>query len=440
MTQYNNDIVKINDPFNNLTYDTIHFSVTLRSHERFKIKIKKFLLHRKNKNTIFLKSNKKNKNFFKQPMLTYMTHKLGYSMNEQNDCIGLANTKIPYTEDRCCVISMNNINSTYDTNLSSIHQFDNPSGIIECDSRFNIQIICDGHGGFEISNFATQFFFEYVNSNKLTNDTCITEYLTILVNEINNNVQTNFPNTKCGSTLIILCIDRNDNLAYVANLGDSRCIIARKNNVGIYEKIFSTIDLSCDNVNEVERLKLSGHNVVMTDGTNRIEGCGLQPTAGLGDNYYFIKNNKLNPIKRDPDIDIVNLQAGDIILLSSDGFYEGPVLCKNNICIKNQKSDQLLMNQINELMKESKNQNNKLTNWADKIMEIHYNDMLLSYTKVIFDYWRLTIKRYSDKTNEELETIRHQLINIGRKGFSDEEFKKTLCNLSDNQTVLLSFY
>lgn len=183
--------------------------------------------------------------------------------------------------------------------------------------RFELYGVMDGHGGYEVSDLISKEIMKRFVLNGPTGSIC--EYLANLIADIHRFAEQRIFYTGAGSTLVMAIVDNVDSIAYVANLGDSRCLIVRGN-----ECIFQTVDMSADNPVEVARLNELGYSVSRSsDGAMRIDCNGLQVTAGVGD---FRKGTfgLEDPVRRVPDISQVSLQSGDIILLSSDGLFDSP--------------------------------------------------------------------------------------------------------------------
>uniref|UniRef100_A0A915KEY4 protein-serine/threonine phosphatase n=1 Tax=Romanomermis culicivorax TaxID=13658 RepID=A0A915KEY4_ROMCU len=122
------------------------------------------------------------------------------------------------------------------------------------------------------------------------------------------------PGNSSGTTACVLVI--KDDQVYVANAGDSRCVLCRNG---------KALDLSIDHKPEddVERRRVEAAGGAITaDG--RVNG-GLNMSRALGDHFY--KSNEKLPLKDQmisplPDIQVEKLQDDDMFLvLACDGIW-----------------------------------------------------------------------------------------------------------------------
>lgn len=123
------------------------------------------------------------------------------------------------------------------------------------------------------------------------------------------------PGFSSGTTAIVALI--RDNVLYVANIGDSRCVISREG---------TAIDMSEDHKPEdeleMQRIKLAGGSIT-SDG--RING-GLNLSRAFGDHFY--KENAELPQKgqmiiAEPDIRTIDLdpKKDEFVFLACDGIW-----------------------------------------------------------------------------------------------------------------------
>ena len=196
--------------------------------------------------------------------------------------------------------------------------------------------VFDGHGGHEVSELVSRHFaFELLNSSAY-NTGEISEALRwtfcrmdeIIKSpsgaqeavRISKNLPSNYPvkakhfrNTVgCAG---IVCLLRQDEI-YVANAGDSRCVLNRGG---------SAIDLSIDHkprlLKEKERILRAGGVIV----EGRING-GLNLTRSIGDFYY--KNNSGLPANEqmvisEPEVHSIMVTPEDLfIVIACDGIWE----------------------------------------------------------------------------------------------------------------------
>lgn len=196
----------------------------------------------------------------------------------------------PYTEDTCTFVNLEN------------HTF---------------MICADGHGGsFEFSDFAIKrtirFCFESFDADNIAYSLCL---MVAVIDQESRLPYNNF-GMNGGTTFVVACVDKRGNRVYVANLGDSRCVVVRDGTV-----LFETTDLDVKNVQEQERIKSVPGAYISSDqyGVPRLNGM-LMTTAGFGDFSYT--TNGCDPVRRVPDISIVDIKKGDAIVVTSDGLFE----------------------------------------------------------------------------------------------------------------------
>lgn len=158
-----------------------------------------------------------------------------------------------------------------------------------------------------------------------------------------------------GTTLTVCVIDKEAKRAYTANLGDSVTQIFRREN-DTFKSVFRTIDHDAGNIDEQRRLEsLFGNNVSFnySNFTNsgsiyaKINGQEIMVVAGIGD-FHFPDGF----IRRIPDISSFDLQTDDIIICSSDGFYETYNTKEQMLC--SGRDEQEIIKDLNELFKLNK--------------------------------------------------------------------------------------
>jgi serine/threonine protein phosphatase PrpC len=234
----------------------------------------------------------------------------------------MVNKKImPYTEDR-------NINF-----------------FVDC---YHVIGSTDGHGGSPETSILVSGSFPIFFADNLKKCSDIETVLTDTFEDINRLSVEKHSNG--GSTLSVCVIDKVLKCAYIANLGDSVVQIYRKVNDS-FVSIFRTIDHSADNLIEQSRLTELFGNFVRFEFENG-KNCGaiyakiynnqIMVVGGFGD-FHFPEGF----IKKKPDISIINLEKDDIIISSSDGFYES-YIPKCNM-IGPGRNEQEIINDLNEL-------------------------------------------------------------------------------------------
>ena len=119
-----------------------------------------------------------------------------------------------------------------------------------------------------------------------------------------------------GCTANVVMIDYPSSKIYVANAGDSRCILGRGGNI-----VPLSFDHKPENQTEIDRIEAAGS--VITEG--RVDG-HLNLTRAIGD-LKFKKKEGLTPeqfcITSNPDVYEYELTSDcDFILMGCDGIWE----------------------------------------------------------------------------------------------------------------------
>ncbi len=173
--------------------------------------------------------------------------------------------------------------------------------------------VYDGHGGNLTSEFIENNIFE-IYSNISSN--IVSEKLELtyrnLEKEFFKFFKTNNCNDMSGSTACTLILTPNS--IYIANTGDSRCILAEKGKVFVLTK-----DHKPNEYIEKERIKMNNEEKLLSyTGVHRIGG--LAVSRVIGD--FYIKNTVKSLIYR-PDIFLAERNKyQDFILLATDGLYD----------------------------------------------------------------------------------------------------------------------
>lgn len=206
----------------------------------------------------------------------------------------------------------------------------------------------DGHGGSpRMSILASGSFPVYFTTN-VKNSPTIEIALLKTFEDINILAKTK--GGISGTTLTVCVIDIILKRAYIANLGDSVTQIFRRNDTQ-FESVFRTVDHDANNLSEQARLtELFGKRVSFNYPNNfkagslyaKIYHDEIMVVGCIGD-FQFPEGF----IKRIPDISTVDLQKGDVIICSSDGFYESFNPTINMLC--GCRNEQEIANDLNEL-------------------------------------------------------------------------------------------
>ena len=215
-----------------------------------------------------------------------------------------------YTSNKHMVVSSKSVPYTEDRNIS----FGN--------DKYYIIGAADGHGGSpKMSILASGSFPVYFHEHFYRTYGDIELSLLHTFKDIDK--LSHIKGDNSGTTLNVCVIDILFKKAYIANLGDSVTQIFRKNaETNNYESIFRTVDHDASNVEEQLRIKRQFRDVEFSLDDSEIMYAKYNKqktmvTGGFGD-------FGLPPgfMKRIPDIDIVDIQENDIIICSTDGYYE----------------------------------------------------------------------------------------------------------------------
>lgn len=190
--------------------------------------------------------------------------------------------------------------------------------------RFNVIGVTDGRGGSStMSVLASNSFPIYLQDNLLKNENNIEDALLKTFENINE--LSHSKNDESGTTLTVCVIDTLLKKAHIANLGNSVTQIFRRNiETDKFTSIFRTIDHDAKNIKEQERIsqnfdtsqfECENDNKELTYA--KYNDHKTKVVGGFGD-FNFPEGF----IRRIPDIITIDLCEGDVIICSSDGYYE----------------------------------------------------------------------------------------------------------------------
>jgi protein phosphatase 1G len=199
--------------------------------------------------------------------------------------------------------------------------------------------VFDGHNGAEVAEFVAQKLPEIILKNKnyregkiklglqesfmtldesLLSRESVAELLKLRQKYKKERItSSNAPAITSGCTAVLALI--KDNVLYVANLGDSRCILSRSN-----EALALSSDHKPENQSEKERIERAGGQVV----SNRVikDNNSIKVSRSFGDHLY--KRDPSLPPKEQmiiawPDIVVEQLKPNkdEFIVLMSDGVW-----------------------------------------------------------------------------------------------------------------------
>jgi serine/threonine protein phosphatase PrpC len=182
--------------------------------------------------------------------------------------------------------------------------------------------VADGHGGsyfysvLASGSFQLYFLKTYYDTNKNIEESLLKTFddINMLANKYK------YTKRPGGTTLNCCVIDKKNNKAYIANLGDSVTNIFRKID-GNYTSVFRSVDHDAESLIEQERIKKIYYRTTFTKicKATYLICCGIETmvTGAIG-NFDFPDGLQ----RKIPDISCFDIQKDDVIIVSSDGYYE----------------------------------------------------------------------------------------------------------------------
>ena len=298
----------------------------------------KIMPERQNRDNYFINPNEENNNKEKNELnrknirekTQYTYNKIRYkSLNNKTILpkhISINTLKIPnrisnYEE----IISNNNLNEYFIQNIpSSIINYaykedqnkkfrnymeDKGKAVDIFNKDINSSLFCifDGHGGDEVSKYLQKYFHIELKNN-LPSDNIENTLNNIFINLDKKIKNTHYNNVGSTACIVYITSINNKKFLFCANVGDTKCILTKKNDV----KILSYDDKVSDK-NEYDRIIKQGGNII----EGRIEG-QLLITRAFGD--WELKNYGVSCI---PHIKKVELHKEDkYIIIASDGVWD----------------------------------------------------------------------------------------------------------------------
>jgi protein phosphatase 1G len=224
-----------------------------------------------------------------------------------------------------------------------VYQEDAHIAIINFDSNSSLFAVFDGHNGPEVALYASKHLPQIILNNKqykegnielALQEVFLTFDESLLLKEVNDELknirqtvigdtisQTEKPGITSGSTALVILI-KND-IIYVANVGDSRCVLSRNG-----KALSLSYDHKPEDCQERRRIERCGGRVVQ----GRIN-CGLNLSRAFGDHQY--KRNKNLPLREQmvialPQIKVkqIKFKKDEFIVIACDGIWN---------CMSNQK-------------------------------------------------------------------------------------------------------
>ncbi|PPD93751.1 hypothetical protein GOBAR_DD09310 [Gossypium barbadense] len=214
---------------------------------------------------------------------------------------------------------------------------------IQCNPNVHVFGVFDGHGqyGAQFSNFFNDRLVEILSSDSTLLDDPLKAYTSAFL-AINSELHDSEIDDTMSGTTAITVLDVGDTL-YVANVGDSRAVIAVKNGDQILAEDLS-VDQTSFRKDEYERVKLCGARVLSIDQVEgfkdpNIQNWGEEENEGGDPPRLWIPNGmypgtaftrsvgdstaeKIGVIA-DPEISVVKLTPNHLFfVVASDGVFE----------------------------------------------------------------------------------------------------------------------
>lgn len=182
-------------------------------------------------------------------------------------------------------------------------------------AKLNIYGVFDGHGGKLVSKYLKEnipSYFTYKNCEKnfIDKPTAV-KYLKKVFDKIEDNLEKHHPiaSKRCGSTCNLIII--TDNHIYNANLGDSRSVLCKKNNIS---KILS-VDHKPDLDKEKSRIEKLGGSIRYDGSDWRVNDLSLSRAFGDVESKPFISHR--------PDVYKYKKCKDDkFIIIACDGLWD----------------------------------------------------------------------------------------------------------------------
>jgi serine/threonine protein phosphatase PrpC len=181
----------------------------------------------------------------------------------------------------------------------------------------DIYCVFDGHGGVEIAEKVRDKICDFLPINEILSNASDSDKIKTAISdsfvELDKHIFNKYYQG-CGTTASV-ALKFKDKL-YVANLGDSRCIIFTPEG----KLLLSTEDHKPKN--EIERIKRAGGTVR----DNRVNGV-LAVSRAFGDYEFKINGNDEymgidSPVSPLPDITMIDITSPVIMVMGSDGLWD----------------------------------------------------------------------------------------------------------------------
>lgn len=206
-------------------------------------------------------------------------------------------------------------------------QQDSHNTILNYDENTSFFAVYDGHCGAEIAQYCSKYLPDFLkNSKRYKKGEKLEEALSdsfIRFDESLLRKKKELSCHDCGCTAVVALI-REKKYLYVANAGDSRCVVCRDG-----QAIEMSFDHKPENVIEKERISKAGgyikRNYVYLSNEKNITNIGLNLSRSIGD-HRFKKNKNVNKqiITSLPEVKLLNvdLNRDKFMVLACDGIWE----------------------------------------------------------------------------------------------------------------------
>eukprot|EP00658_Telonema_sp_P-2_P083516 TRINITY_DN906_c0_g1_i1.p1 TRINITY_DN906_c0_g1~~TRINITY_DN906_c0_g1_i1.p1 ORF type:complete len:291 (-),score=75.12 TRINITY_DN906_c0_g1_i1:159-1031(-) len=192
-------------------------------------------------------------------------------------------------------------------------------------------LVCDGHGpnGADASEGVISTFLDSTAQNQVlakcreSGKDALMEELGKLIREAEESVFISRRKGRSSGTTFTAVIVCGEDLAFTANVGDSRSCIAVEDPDGGFDAVDLTVDhVAAGNAQERERIEKAGGRISKFGGSHRVMSptgeCALAPTRSVGDIEFG-----QTVVIADPEVTEVKLTAAHkYIVTASDGLWE----------------------------------------------------------------------------------------------------------------------
>eukprot|EP01118_Nematostelium_gracile_P004711 TRINITY_DN15639_c0_g1_i1.p1 TRINITY_DN15639_c0_g1~~TRINITY_DN15639_c0_g1_i1.p1 ORF type:complete len:301 (-),score=93.62 TRINITY_DN15639_c0_g1_i1:13-870(-) len=189
------------------------------------------------------------------------------------------------------------------------------------DEGYAIYSVFDGHGTFKYSSHASKNFRDVLVKQKQFSEKNYEEALRMAFHKENEAMLKEIFQSKDGGTTATVALIA-ENSIFVANVGDSRCIVIKETDNGQVEGLRCSRDHSFSDRLEKERIAKAGGEIM----GNRVvaNGQAINMTRALGDFAFKAPHNQAEGdwISAIPDVKQIKLNPElKALVLASDGLW-----------------------------------------------------------------------------------------------------------------------